>query len=194
MILMPARHLICQVRCVISLALVLCITGCSQSESSQPIQLPTSSGSTSISPSGTLTAAEKANAEIKSDVKRYNVILLEGALSDNPTFDYGQIAMGAVLEDIRQSLTNQHVIQNKFSGTTSIVSSTVDSVTLDSKPPKAMASVCVNDATTITNISGQIISRPSGKSSWEMEMTKVGNHWLVSKRKILEKNTGQCQN
>jgi hypothetical protein len=135
---------------------------------------------------------EKASAEIKVDLLRYNAILLKGGLSHSATFDFSVIMTGAALENTATYFTNEYAIGNRLSGTSKVLSSTVGEISLAAKPPKATVDACIDDQTLFRNRKGVVVDKSDGKASVTLVMLKKDAHWLVSETKSTQPSIGEC--
>jgi hypothetical protein len=176
-------------------AVLVAVAGCSGDPSGgAPSSVASFSVTSSASPSPTKADPEEvARRQVESDVRRYVKVLFQGALANDPTFDYTGIASGAALEGIRKGFTNQYAIGNRFSGSGSVRAVQVESMILGSSPPSAVATACVTDHTVLTNIrTKKVVGKIGGETSWTFEMKLRGSHWITNLAKAVKKETGAC--
>jgi hypothetical protein len=180
---------------VVGAAVLVAVAGCSVGPSGAgPSSVTASSVTSSASPSPTKTdPQEVATRQVESDVRRYVKVLLQGALANDPTFDYTGIASGAALEGIRKGFTNEYILGNRFSGTLTVRAVQVESLTLGRNLPSAVATGCVDDQAVSTNIhTKKTVGKVGGEASWTFVMSRRGKHWIASQAKAVLKDTGAC--
>jgi hypothetical protein len=176
-------------------AVLVAVAGCSGGPSGAgPSSVASSSVTSSPSPSPTKADPEEvARRQVESDVRRYVKVVFQGALANDPTFDYAIVASGAALENIRTGFTNQYAIGNRFTGSGSVRAIRVESLRLGLRMPVAVVTACVDDRTVLTNKrTKKVIEGAGGESSWTFTLVDRGQHWLINKASGTGKETGAC--